>query len=140
MHPVSGGELLELVRSADASAVLVNVWATWCTTCREEFPDLLRLRRVYRERGLAVVFLSGDFPSEEDAALAFLHDLGVDFPTYLKSGKDMDLIEALHQDWSGGLPATFVYDSHGKLSEWWEGRVKYEVFAAAVERVLDGAQ
>ncbi len=136
LRPVSGRQLRAALAAVDAEVVLLNVWATWCVPCREEFPDLLRLRREYADRGVAVEFLSGDFPSQAVDALAFLGELGVAFPTYVKGGKDMELIEALHPDWSGALPATFVFARGGRLLQWWEGAAKFEAFAAAVDAAL----
>ncbi len=136
LRAVSGRQLRELVRGADADAVLVNVWATWCTSCREELPELLRLRQDYRQRGVAVVLLSGDFASERAAVLAALREHGVDFATYIKTGKDMELIEELQPEWSGALPASFVFARGGRMVEWWEGAADYARFAAALERSL----
>jgi peroxiredoxin len=43
---------------------LVNVWATWCTSCREEMQDLSAIHRDYESRGLRVVAVSVDAGSE----------------------------------------------------------------------------
>jgi cytochrome c biogenesis protein CcmG/thiol:disulfide interchange protein DsbE len=62
---------------------LVNVWATWCTSCREEMQDLAAMYRDYGPRGLRVVAVSVDAGSErlvrrlvQRESLAFLvvHD------------------------------------------------------------------
>ncbi len=135
LHPITGPELRRKIGEADAELVLVNVWATWCTSCREEFPDLLGIRRTHSPRGLAVVIVSGDFPSESERALEFLATARVDFPTYIKKGKDMEFIDALHREWSGALPATFLY-ADGQLVDWWEGSASYQEFAAAVDEAL----
>lgn len=137
LRPVNGPELRAELAAVDAEVVLLNVWATWCVTCREEFPDLLRLRRDYRDRGVAVEFVSGDFPSQIPEVSAFLRELDVDFPTYIKTGKDMELIDALHPDWSGALPATFIFARGGAIRQWWEGAATYATFAAAVDAVLE---
>ena len=134
--PGTAAQVLAAVRAPGASAVVVNVWATWCMPCREEFPDLLRLRRSYRDRGLRLVLVSGDFPSERDAVLTFLAEQGVDFPTYLKEGSDMAFIEALEPRWSGALPATFVYDSSGQLVHFREGKASYERLEQEVRDAL----
>ncbi len=137
LHSVSGPELRSTIRSASAKLVVVNVWATWCLSCREELPALVRLRRFYGSRGVAVVIVSGDFASERDGALAALKSADVEFPTYIKSGKDMEFINALHPAWSGALPASFLY-ADGELVDWWEGAATYGDFAAAVEAALAG--
>lgn len=39
---------------------LVNIWATWCTSCREEMQDLAAIHHDYAPRGLRVVAVSVD--------------------------------------------------------------------------------
>lgn len=135
-QPVTAAELLAAVRAADAKAVLVNVWATWCIPCREEFPDLLRLRRAYAGQGLKVLFVSGDFSTERAAAAAFLTEQGVDFPTYIKTGDDMQFIDAFDPQWSGALPATFIYDRTGTRRHALLGKSTYAQFEEKVRDVL----
>ena len=134
---VDAPELLDVVRRSEADAVLVNVWATWCIPCWEEFPDLLRLRRTYHDRGLELILVSGDFPSEIDQVEAFLAEHGVDFETYIKTGDDMEFIDTLEPDWSGALPATLVYDRRGEKRRFWQGRATYEELERAVLPILE---
>jgi len=35
--------------------VIVNVWATWCGTCRKELPDLVSLHEKHRDGDIVVV-------------------------------------------------------------------------------------
>jgi thiol-disulfide isomerase/thioredoxin len=134
--PATAGDVLQAVRAPGARAVLVNVWATWCIPCREEMPDLLRLRRAYADRGLRVVLVSGDFASDAEQATAFLGEQGVDFPTYLKKGSDMEFIDAFDPRWSGALPATFIYDDAGRLRHAIYGKGSYRKFEEKVRDVL----
>jgi thiol-disulfide isomerase/thioredoxin len=111
----SAPEILRAVRASGGRAVLVNVWATWCLPCRKEFPDLVRLGTNYANRGLKVLFVSGDFESERSQVIEFLASHGVQGEAYLKAGKDEEFIDAFDPDWSGALPATFLYDGTGSL-------------------------
>jgi len=137
LRPASAGELLEIIERSAADVVLVNVWATWCLPCREEFPDIVRLRRAYEGRGLEVVFVSGDLEADISQVQGFLAEQGVDFPSYLKVGKDMEFIDTFYPEWSGLLPATFIYDAQRAVQHFWEGEASYEVFESRVLDVLN---
>lgn len=114
--------LLSAVRESGGRAVLVNVWATWCRPCREEMPDLVRLQRNLGPRGFRLLLVCADFPGERGAAEAFLREQGVDFTTYFKTGEDMAFINGLDAEWSGALPASFLYDGKGRLLDSWIGK------------------
>ena len=137
LRTVTAAELRAVIAAPGASAVLVNVWATLCLPCRKEFPDLLRAAADYRARGVRLVLVSADFDDNAAAAREFLARHGVDFTSYLKTGSDMEFIDALSPKWSGALPATFVFDGTGTLRDYWEGEVGYEFFAARVRAVIE---
>lgn len=139
LHPAGAPRILEEVRRPGASAVLVNVWATWCQPCREEFPDLVRVRKDLAAKGLRVVFVSGDFPEAEKDARRFLAEHGVNTPTFIKDGDDMAFIDGLDPRWSGALPATFLYDGTGALRDYWVGKSTYRELVKKVNAVLGGS-
>jgi thiol-disulfide isomerase/thioredoxin len=133
--PVTAAGLNQAVTRAGAPVVLVNVWATWCGPCREEFPDLVRLERLWRGRGLKVLLVSADDKGDLPQVKRFLAERGVDFPTYLKAQKDMEFINGLDPRWSGALPVTFLYDGTGRLRDFWEGKTTYALFEQKVRAV-----
>jgi thiol-disulfide isomerase/thioredoxin len=125
--PAKAGGILEEIKKPGAGAVLVNVWATWCSPCREEFPDLLHAARDLEPKGLRLILVSVDFPGNESETQTFLTKQGVDFPTFVRAGKDEDFVNDLERQWSGVIPATFLYDAKGKLVRFWEGKASYPV-------------
>ena len=129
--------VIAAVREPGARAVLVNVWATWCVPCREEFPDLVRIQRELGDQGFRLVLVSADFDDTVPQARAFLARHGVDFPSYQKTGDDMVFINTLDSLWSGALPATFLYDGTGRKVRFWEGRQSYETLSREVREVLE---
>jgi thiol-disulfide isomerase/thioredoxin len=135
--PVAAGAILDEVRKPGASAVLVNVWATWCSPCREEFPDLLHVARELAPKGLRLVLVSVDFPGTEEQTTKFLTSQGVDFPTFVRTGKDEAFVDGLERQWSGAIPATFLYDADGKLVRFWEGKASYPVIKKRALQALD---
>ena len=136
VQPATIQQLGKVVSAPGARLVLLNVWATWCAPCREEFPELLRLGREYRGRGLRLVLVSGDFDSELPAVRGFLAAHGVDFLTYLKQGADMPFIEGLDARWSGALPATVLYDGGGRTLWFREGKTSYDTLRSRIEEAL----
>jgi thiol-disulfide isomerase/thioredoxin len=136
IQPANASQLREVVGAGGARVVLLNVWATWCAPCREEFPDLMRLRREYRERGLRLVLVSADTDSQLPAARRFLTDQGVDFLTYLKQGADMPFIDSLDAGWSGALPATLLYDGFGRQLWFHEGKTTYDSLKTRIDQAL----
>ena len=136
IQPATIAGIQHAVRAGGARVVLLNVWATWCVPCREEFPDLLRIRREYREQGLRLVLVSADIDSQLPAARRFLAEQGVDFLTYLKQDADMPFIDSLDARWSGALPATVLYDEAGRQIWFHEGKTTYDSLKTRIDGAL----
>ena len=136
VEPITGEGIKRLIRERKAPAALVNVWATWCSPCVEEFPELVRLQRDFQGKGLEMIFVSADLESNLPAVKAFLAGQGVRGRTHIKTGRDMEFIEALSSQWSGAIPATFVFDRGGQLRGFREGKADYATFSRMVNEVL----
>ncbi len=54
-----------VVGGADSSVLLLNVWATWCASCKEEFAFMDTLLATHGPNGLRVVAVSVDVGSTE---------------------------------------------------------------------------
>jgi thiol-disulfide isomerase/thioredoxin len=136
--PATAQDIVKAVREAGAKAVLVNLWASWCAPCREEFPDLVKLQRNYEGRGLKVIYVSWD--DSPEIAAKFLLRQGVRSPSWIKSERqnDQQFLAGIEPRLTGAIPATLIYDGNGRLREFWEGAARYEVFEQKVKTVLGG--
>lgn len=139
-HPevkvVTVSELKNLIDDMKGKPLLINVWATWCAPCREEFPDLVKIANEYYDQ-IDVVGISVDFPEEIDSKIIpFLKKQNVYFKNYIiKVIEPEDFINLLNANWSGAIPATFIYDSNGEQIEYLIGKQSYEKFEKAVLKV-----
>ena len=117
--------------------VVINLWATWCVPCREEFPDLIKLYGKYRAKGLELILISVDNAEQRRQVKAFLKENGATFPTYINAEETYEaLIDFLAPDWIGGFPTTFVIDRKGRLTVSLVGGQNYQVFQKAVAPLL----
>ena len=82
---------------------LLNVWATWCVSCRAEHPLLMQLAR----QGVTIYGL--DYQDSRDDAKRWLQRFG---DPYGANAFDADGRVGI--DWGVyGTPETFVIDQHG---------------------------
>jgi thiol-disulfide isomerase/thioredoxin len=126
--PVKAVEIPQIISDfTDKKAVIVNVWATWCIPCVEEFPYLVQLRNEFKDQ-LEVVFISADFPEEMERIHTFLTENGVNWQTYLKDDRDEPFIDAVAVEWSGAIPATAVYNTSGERIHFMERAATYDEF------------
>jgi peroxiredoxin len=88
--------------------VLLNVWATWCPSCRDEIPFIAKLQSTESARGLQVVGISVDDAADRQQVLNALPVLGINYPVWLDPE---DRIGRLHR--SKGLPASVLIDRAG---------------------------
>jgi thiol-disulfide isomerase/thioredoxin len=130
--------LENLLKVRNGKALFLNVWATWCIPCREEFPDIVRLSREYENKDIEFVGISADFPDEiESKIVPFLQNQKVDFKIFVQNFKHQeDLINRLNPDWRGALPATFLYNNKGELIKFMLGKQSYQNFKQSIDTVL----
>ena len=78
--PAAKGPAIRLANYS-GKVVLVNLWATWCGPCRLETPELVRLHKEYRSKGLEMVGLSTENPdASAESVRNFVRDFNVDYP------------------------------------------------------------
>jgi len=85
---------------------LLNVWASWCVSCRQEHPVLMDLARQN------VVPIYGlDYKDQRDNGIAWLKEFG---NPYVASAWDVDGRVGI--DWGVyGVPETFLVDKAGVI-------------------------
>jgi thiol-disulfide isomerase/thioredoxin len=94
--------------------VFVNFWASWCEPCIAEFPELVRAAREWRPRGISFVSVSADEATDLGPVERTLDRFGAPFDSVLVASGDIDaLIRQVDIEWTGALPASFLYDSSG---------------------------
>lgn len=117
--PVSEQELL-------GEAYLFNAWASWCPSCYQEHPLLMRLA----ERGVKVVGLNVE--DEREAALDVLARTGNPYALVLVDSDGRSRI-----DWGiVATPETFLVDAKGVIRYKHVGPLTLEVWRQTLEPLM----
>jgi cytochrome c biogenesis protein CcmG/thiol:disulfide interchange protein DsbE len=110
--------------------VVLNVWASWCEPCKSEMPLLQRTHeRIVPQGGLV---LGIDTQDASDAALEFLHEYEIDFPSL----RDRDR-EYGRELGVGGYPETFLIDREGRIAGLRRGPITQEWLDEHLQPLLE---
>jgi peroxiredoxin len=113
---IDAAGIAELLKNHSDKLRLINVWATWCGPCVEEFSDFITMNRMYRGRDFEFISISADDPDHKDKALKFLQKKQASGTNYIFSVDDKyKLIEAVDPKWAGALPYTMLVEPDGKV-------------------------
>lgn len=104
LAPLSGGSPAPLPAVASGPA-LVNVFASWCTPCAVEHPELMRLR------GQGVRIVGVAYKDKPDKTAAFITRLGDPFARIVSDPSGQAGIEL----GISGVPETFAVNSAGTV-------------------------
>jgi Thiol-disulfide isomerase and thioredoxins len=138
VKPIDVKGVERLIHERKGKILFLNVWATWCKPCIEEFPDIVRLYSEYPDSVVDIVAISVDYPDEvESKILPLLVSHNVTFRVYVADvKKDEDFINVINPSWSGAVPATFIFDADGKQRSFVFGQKSYPIFKAEIDTVL----
>lgn len=110
--------------------VMLNIWATWCTPCREEMPRLQDLHAQYEGRGFTVIGASVDATSADVQAMA--ESAGAHYPIWLDPDDRATMAFRLI-----GVPATILISADGYvLHEWKE---QFDPLSPEVQQLVQDA-
>lgn len=106
-NEIVDGSISDKLAELRGVPVVVNQWASWCTSCRAEFGFFQQLSEQLRDR---VAFVGLDSQDDRGAAEAFLAEFPVNYPSIFDQSAEQAA------SIGGGLswPTTIYYDASGR--------------------------
>lgn len=101
---------------------VINVWASWCSPCRAEIPELKRIHKDYRGRGVEFVGLTTEDPKEgAEAVRKFVAELKMDYKLgFIDSEAAQRLLNG-----RPSIPQTFIVAADGRVVKQFLGYSNY---------------
>ncbi len=130
LESIDATNIARLVRNDTKKLRLINVWATWCLPCVEEFPGLVSISHRFANRDFEVITVSVDDPKDEAKVHQFLDKEHATVPNrvqrslkmegrktnnYLFTGSADALMQALDPQAPGPVPYTIMIAPGGKV-------------------------
>ena len=121
--PMDRDTLRGELSSSAGRVVLVNLWATWCTPCLREIPDLLALEAELPASDFRLLAISMDDAYSEGWVTEFK---GKHFPTlvsFINAELDMDtLVSVIDPVWNETLPTSYIFNRDGEVVKKVQGK------------------
>ncbi|MDA3816238.1 MAG: redoxin domain-containing protein [Prolixibacteraceae bacterium] len=140
LETIDEQKLGEIMENNSENLRLINIWATWCTPCVLELPDIIQLQRIYGNRDFELVTVSSDKIKNKDKSLELLKKHHASNKNYIFNNDDKyKLIEGVDPEWQGSIPYTILIEPGGEIVYRHQGTVDlYELKKAIVEHPMVG--
>ena len=121
--PMDRDTLRGELSASEGRVVLVNLWATWCTPCLREIPDLLALEAELPASDFRLLAISMDDAYSEGWVSEFK---AKHFPTlvsFINAELDMDaLVSVMDPVWNETLPTSYIFNREGEVVKKVQGK------------------
>jgi thiol-disulfide isomerase/thioredoxin len=138
LHELDAPALFEEIRSRGKRGTVVNVWASWCGSCREEIPLLLELEKSMASEGIDFLFVTADETKDYPKAVELMRSWSGPLPVFAVRDPMTPFKRAMHPSWKGAIPATFLFDGEAKRRHFWEGPVLEHEITPILQGFLAG--
>jgi peroxiredoxin len=120
-------------QSLRGKVVMVNFWATSCTTCVREMPQMVDTYNQFKGQGLEFVAVAMDY-DRPDHVLNFAQARKLPFTVVLDSGGDI----AKSFNEVKLTPTTFLIDKQGRIIKRYVGEPDFPALHALLKTTLAG--
>ena len=124
-----GGKELTL-EAYRGKVILLNFWATWCGSCREEIPSLIELQKRYKDR-LQIIGLVVD-DDDEKMIRSVADSEGINYPLALVTPQIRFAYGGV-----AALPTVFILNAEGRVVQKHVGLFNPALYETEVRALLD---
>jgi hypothetical protein len=100
---------------------------------------LAKVSKAYASKGIRVIPLSADEPEDEAKISSMLREFGFEPPYYVARPPLDALKAALHPEWPGNIPVSFILDADARTRYFFNTQVYEQELAPKLDALLQGS-
>ena len=115
--------------------VVLDFWATWCPPCRKGIPDLIELKKEFKNADVEIIGISLDSFTRGGATkndvIPFIKEYGINYPIVIGDPN-------VAQNYGGinSIPTSFVIDKEGFIVSYYQGLVEKSAYVKDIKKAL----
>lgn len=116
--------------------VFLNFWATWCSPCKAEMPDIQKLYEEFQQEDVVILGVAAPGlgrEKSEEGIKGFLEENGYTYPVVMDTGA-----EAFQAYGINSFPTTFMIDKDGNVFGYIPGQLSEETMRDIIRQTMDG--
>lgn len=116
--------------------VFLNFWATWCSPCRAEMPDIQKLYEEFQQEDVVILGVAAPNlgrEKSEEGIKGFLEENGYTYPVVMDTEA-----EAFQAYGINSFPTTFMIDKDGNVFGYIPGQLSEETMRDIIRQTVDG--
>lgn len=116
--------------------VFLNFWATWCSPCKAEMPDIQKLYEEFQQEDVVILGVAAPNlgrEKSEEGIKGFLEENGYTYPVVMDTGA-----EAFQAYGINSFPTTFMIDKDGNVFGYIPGQLSEETMRDIIRQTMDG--
>lgn len=93
----------------EGKVMVINIWATWCSPCRQEIPDFIKMQKEMRDQGVLFVGVSIDEEGWE-AVRPYAKKMDINYPVVVDDGSVFDGYGPFRL-----IPTSYIINKRGQI-------------------------
>ena len=116
--------------------VFLNFWATWCSPCKAEMPDIQKLYEEFQQEDVVILGVAAPNlgrEKSEEGIKGFLEENGYTYPVVMDTEAEVFQAYGINS-----FPTTFMIDKDGNVFGYIPGQLSEETMRDIIRQTVDG--
>lgn len=116
--------------------VFLNFWATWCSPCKAEMPDIQKLYEEFQQEDVVILGVAAPNlgrEKSEEGIKGFLEENGYTYPVVMDTEAEVFQAYGINS-----FPTTFMMDKDGNVFGYISGQLSEETMRDIIRQTVDG--